>query len=133
MIRKTNQLQVDDLFNTANVSPVEIGDGLTTALGKLQGQINGMIIPFSIKTTNYTMTSDDGIILLNADGLTVTLPEGATCNNGQRFIVQLGDFASGTIEAYIGDTINWGITAYSLQGSGWNLEVYWCVDTWCIL
>ncbi len=43
MIRKTNQLQIDDLFNTANPSPVEIGDGLTAALGKLQGQIDNML------------------------------------------------------------------------------------------
>lgn len=43
MIRKTNQLQIDDSFNTDSAAPVEIGDVLTGAVGKLQGQIGNIL------------------------------------------------------------------------------------------
>ena len=89
MIRNTNQLKIDDSLVTTNTLPIEVGDILTSSLGKLQGQINEISSKIiyelgSVSIIPITQT----LSLASANNQSFILPALASVTMGTEYIVK---------------------------------------------
>lgn len=114
----------------SNVTTAKIADGAVTGVKRLYS------VNATAKTTNYTATTSDEILLVTATGgaFTITL-YAASGNAGRRLIIQRTDttFANAvTIDANLSETIG-GAATTTLHTAGETLEIVCDGTNWLIV
>ena len=82
-------------------------------------------------TANYTMTSNDDVVIIGANNLVITVPDATAVEQGRVYRIKAGDFTGGSIATQSSQTID-GTTPPTLNTLE-NLTIYsdganWLID-----
>jgi hypothetical protein len=102
-----------------NVTGITIGSGLTLSGGTLSASLlGGSYSPAGTSISTYSSDhvagAQDGTILVNGDGLTITLPDAAASGAGRSYTIKLIAGSTATIATTASQTID-GSSGYTLS------------------
>jgi hypothetical protein len=102
-----------------SVNGITIGNGLTLSGGTLSLSLGGAVVPaagtnVNTYTANHVATPQDNTILLNGNGLTVTLPDAAALGAGRSYLIKLIAGSAATVATTGAQTID-GTVSYTLS------------------
>ena len=81
-------------------------------------------------TANYTMTSNDDVVIIGANNLVITVPDATAVEQGRVYRIKAGDFTGGSIATQSSQTID-GTTPPTLNTLE-NLAIYSDGSNWLI-